>query len=80
MKRLEGTNVKGGKTKRELAEALRQDIREFKAKNNCDRLVMVWCASTEIFIAPGAAHQTLAAFEKAMEANDATIAPSMLYA
>ena len=80
VKRLEGTNVKGGKTKREQAEALRQDIREFKAKNNCSRLVIVWCASTEIFIAPGAAHQTLAAFEKAMETNDATIAPSMLYA
>jgi myo-inositol-1-phosphate synthase len=80
VKRLEGTNVKAGKTKREQAEALRQDIREFKAKNNCSRLVIVWCASTEIFIAPGAAHQTVAAFEKAMETNDATIAPSMLYA
>ena len=80
VKRLEGTNVKGGKTKREQAEALRQDIRDFKAKNNCTRVVIVWCASTEIFIAPGAAHQTLAAFEKAMETNDATIAPSMLYA
>ncbi len=80
VKRLEGTNVKAGKTKREQAEALRQDIREFKTKNNCSRLVIVWCASTEIFIAPGAAHQTVAAFEKAMETNDATIAPSMLYA
>jgi len=80
VKRLEGTNVKGGKNKREQAEALRRDIREFKAKNNCSRLVIVWCASTEIFIAPGAAHQTVAAFEKAMEANDVTIAPSMLYA
>ena len=53
VKRLEGTNVKTGKTKRELAEALRKDIRDFKAKHGCDRLVMVWCASTEIFIAPG---------------------------
>ncbi|MDZ4674628.1 MAG: inositol-3-phosphate synthase, partial [Gemmatimonadota bacterium] len=52
VKRLVGTNVKAGKTKRELAEALRQDIRDFKAKNGCDRLVMVWCASTEIFIVP----------------------------
>ena len=80
VKRLEGTNVKTGKTKRELAEALRQDIRDFKAKNGCDRLVMVWCASTEIFISPGPAHWTLEAFEKAMDANDPTIAPSMLYA
>jgi len=80
VKRLEGKNVKKGKNKRELAEALRQDIRDFKAKHKCDRLVMVWCASTEIFIVPGPAHKNLGAFEKAMEANDPSIAPSMLYA
>ncbi len=80
VKRLQGTNVKTGKTKRELAEQLRQDIRAFRAKHGCDRLVIVWCASTEVFIAPGPAHQSLAAFERAMEANDPTIAPSMLYA
>ena len=80
VKRLEGKNVKSGKNKKELAEALRKDIRDFKAENKCDRLVMVWCASTEIFIVPGPAHESLAAFEKAMEANDPTIAPSMLYA
>ena len=80
VKRLQGTNVKQGKTKRDLAEALRQDLRDFKARHKCDRLVMVWCASTEIFIQPGPAHETLAAFEKAMDANEQTIAPSMLYA
>ena len=80
VKRLEGKNVKKGKTKRELAEALRKDIRDFKAKHGCDRLVMVWCASTEVFIAPGPTHQTMATLEKAMDANDPTIAPSMLYA
>jgi len=80
VKRLEGTNVKTGRTKRELAEALRKDIREFKAAQKCDRLVIVWCASTEIFISPGPTHQTLEAFEKAMDANDPSIAPSMLYA
>jgi myo-inositol-1-phosphate synthase len=80
VKRLEGSNVKKGKTKRDLAEQLRTDIRDFKARNGCDRLVMVWCASTEIFISPGPAHWTLDAFEKAMQANDPTIAPSMLYA
>jgi myo-inositol-1-phosphate synthase len=80
VKRLEGSNVKKGKTKRDLAEQLRVDIRDFKTRNGCDRLVMVWCASTEIFISPGPAHWTLEAFEKAMEANDPTIAPSMLYA
>ncbi len=80
VKRLEGTNVKSGKTKRDLAEALREDIRNFKEKNGCARLVMVWCASTEVFIAPGPAHASLEVFEKAMDENDPAIAPSMLYA
>ena len=80
VKRLHGTNVKQGKTKRDLAEQLRADIRSFKEKHGCSRLVMVWCASTEIFMPPGPAHQNLAAFEKAMDANDSAIAPSMLYA
>ena len=80
VKRLSGRNVKPGKSKREWAEALRQDIRQFRQANGCDRLVVVWCASTEIFIQPGATHQTLAAFEQAMDANDVSIAPSMLYA
>jgi len=80
VKRLQGTNVKQGKSKRDLAEQLRADIRDFKQRNGCSRLVIVWCASTEIFIAPGPAHASLAAFEKAMDADDPTIAPSMLYA
>jgi myo-inositol-1-phosphate synthase len=80
VKRLQGSNVKQGKTKRDLAEALRQDLRDFKSRHGCDRLVMVWCASTEIFIQPGPVHETLATFEKAMDANDQAIAPSMLYA
>ena len=78
--RIKGTNVKTGKTKRDLAEQLRQDIRDFKAKNKLDRVVIVWCASTEIYIKPGPQHATRAQFEKAMEANDEAIAPSMLYA
>ena len=78
--RLQGTNVKKGKTKRDLAEQLRQDIRDFKSKNKLDRLVAVWCASTEIFIKPGSPHATVEQFEKAMEKNDDAIAPSMLYA
>ncbi len=80
VKRLEGTNVKPGHSKRELAEALRKDIKQFKTKHKCDRLVMVWCASTEIFISPGPTHWTLEAFEKAIDTNDQTVAPSMLYA
>ncbi len=78
--RINGTNIKKGKNKRDLAEQLRQDMRDFKSRNGCDRLVIVWCASTEIFIVPGPQHATIEAFEKAMEANDETIAPSMLYA
>ena len=80
VKRLEGKNVKPGTSKRDQTEALRKDIRDFKAKHKCNRLVMVWCASTEIFISPGPSHWTLEAFEKAIDANDPTIAPSMLYA
>ncbi len=80
VKRLSGPNVKNGATKRDLAEQLREDIRSFRERNGCDRLVVVWCASTEIFIPLGLVHQSLAAFEQAMDDNDPTIAPSMLYA
>ena len=78
--RINGTNVKAGKTKRDLAEQLRQDIRDFKTKHKLDRVVVVWCASTEIFIKPGPQHATIEQFEKAMERNDDAISPSMLYA
>jgi len=80
VKRLDGPNVKTADNKKELAEALREDIRRFKEENGCDRLVMVWCGSTEIFLRPGPTHETLDAFEKAMADNDDSIAPSMLYA
>jgi myo-inositol-1-phosphate synthase len=80
VRRLEGANVKSGATKRELAEAIRRDIREFKDAHACDRLVMIWCASTEIFIEPTPAHADLASLEAAMDANDPAVAPSMLYA
>ncbi|HEV8263620.1 MAG TPA: inositol-3-phosphate synthase [Gemmatimonadales bacterium] len=79
VKRLQGANVKHGKTKRELAEQLREDIRTFRKSARVDRVVVVWCASTEVFITPGPVHQSLAALEKAMEQNDPAIAPSMLY-
>jgi len=78
--RLNGENVKKGKSKRDLAEQLRQDIRDFKKKHTLDRMVAVWCASTETFIKPGPQHATLEQFEKAMDRNDDAIAPSMLYA
>ena len=78
--RIHGENVKKGKSKRDLAEQLRQDMRDFKSKHKCDRLVIVWCASTEIFIKPGPQHATIQQFERAMEQNDEAISPAMLYA
>jgi myo-inositol-1-phosphate synthase len=80
VRRLEGTNVKAGASKMDLAEQLRGDIQRFKREHGCDRLVMIWCGSTEIFLRPGPAHESLEAFEAAMEANDPAIAPSMIYA
>ena len=80
VKRLSGTNVKEGKNKFEMAEQLMEDIAEFKRKNKCSRLVMVWAASTEIFLKPHAVHKTLKSFEQAMRDNHKAIAPSMVYA
>ncbi len=80
VKRLDGPNVKQGRTKLDLAEAIREDIRSFKSANRCDRLVMIWCASTEIFMEEQTAHHNLENFEAALEANDEAIAPSMIYA
>ena len=80
VKRLDGPNVKKGKNKKELAEQLREDMRRFKDENRCDRLVMVWCGSTEVFLTESPAHATLDAFEKALEANDDNIPSSMVYA
>ena len=80
VRRLDGPNVKKAPTKRDLAELLREDIRRFMKANDCARGVMVWCASTEVYLQPSAVHATLEAFEKAMAANDPAIAPSMLYA
>jgi myo-inositol-1-phosphate synthase len=80
VKRLEGSNVIPGTSKREWADALRADIRRFRAENDCDRLVMIWCGSTEVFIKQGPAHASIESFEAALDANDDTIAPSMLYA
>ena len=80
VRRLDGPNVKPAAGKRDLAEALRTDIRDFSAAHSCDRLVVMWCASTEIFLEPGPAHRDLDALEAAIDANDASIPPSMLYA
>ena len=80
VKRLSGTNVKQGKNKLDLANQLIDDIAEFKRKNKCDRLVMIWAASTEIFMKQHAVHRNLETLEKAMRENHKAIAPSMVYA
>lgn len=81
-KRLDGDNVKDCKNRWEMMEALRQDIRDFKAKNDCARIVVLWAASTEIYVpVDEQIHGTLAALEKAMKEDDREhIAPSMCYA
>ena len=80
VKRLMGTNVKAGATKRDLAEQVRADIRAFKAEHGVARLVMIWCGSTEIFMTPTPEHQSVAAFEAAMDSNADSISSSMIYA
>jgi len=80
VKRLNGTNVKQGPTKMDLAEQLMADIQRFKREQGCDRLVMIWAASTEIFLEPTEVHQDLDAFETGLRSNHPDIAPSMVYA
>ena len=80
VKRLEGTHIKTGENKFELMEQLRADIRDFKEVNKLERLVVIWCASTEIFISSNGIHGNLSSFEKAMKENHPDISPSMLYA
>jgi len=79
VRRLDGPNVKKG-TRRALAEALVEDIQTFMQRNRCSRGVMVWTGSTEVYAEVGPAHLTVEAFEKALDADDRTIAPSMIYA
>ncbi|HET7825859.1 MAG TPA: inositol-3-phosphate synthase [Anaeromyxobacter sp.] len=80
VRRLDGPNVKKAGNKRDLGEAVRDDIRRFLRENDCARGVMVWCASTEVYLEPSVVHGELERFEKAMAANDPAIAPSMIYA
>jgi myo-inositol-1-phosphate synthase len=79
VKKLDGSYIKKG-TRRELAEQVTADIENFKKKHNLSRLVMIWCGSTEVFLQPGPAHQSLQAFEEALDRDDKTISPSMIYA
>lgn len=78
--RIDGPNVKRGGGKRQLVDQLRADMRAFIAARQLDRAVVIWCASTEAYLEQGPAHATAAAFEKALDENDPSITPSMLYA
>ena len=78
--RLEGVRVKTETNKFAQAEALMADIERFRVENECDRLVMVWCASTEAYQEASAVHDTVAAFEEGLRNNDENIAPSQIYA
>lgn len=80
VKNLDGTNIKQFSSKRDLADQVREDIRNFKAKNNCTRLVMVWCGSTEIYMKESEVHQSISAFEAGLDNSDDNISPSMIYA
>ena len=80
VKRLTPTHVKKGKTKYELALQVIDDIKNFKRQNDLDRLVMIWCGSTEVFLKPGDVHATLANFEKGLKKSHPDISPSMIYA
>jgi myo-inositol-1-phosphate synthase len=80
VKRLDGPNVKKAANKRELAEQICDDIQRFKTTHRLDRLVMIWCGSTEVFMTESSAHASVAAFEKALADNDPAIPSSMVYA
>jgi len=80
VKNLDGTNVKPQKKHLDLVGALKDDIQSFKKKNDIDRCIMIWCASTETYLAPRDVHSSIAKFEKGLRKNDPAISPSMLYA
>jgi myo-inositol-1-phosphate synthase len=77
---LKAVNVKSAPTKMDLANELMKDIENFRIENNCSRMVMVWCASTEVYIKESEVHQSLEKLEEGMRTNDPAIPPSMIYA
>ena len=80
VKNIDGENIKNEKTKMDSANALMADIKQFKTDNSCDRMVMIWCASTEVYTEELEVHQTIEKFEKALKENHPAISPSMIYA
>jgi len=77
---LDGENVKTGATKYDLALQVMADIENFQEANNCSRIVLVWCGSTEKYIEEAPVHATIQSFEQGLKDNDPLIAPSMVYA
>ncbi len=80
IRRINGPNVKQGKSKMDLAHALIDDIEQFRKNNGVSRTVMIWCASTEVFHRPAPVHQNVKAFEDGLCKSDPEIAPSQIYA
>ena len=80
VRRLTGTHVKVGRNKKDLADQIVADIKEFKARTGVSRSVMIWCGSTEAYSVAKPEHQDITAFEKALEDNSPEISPSMIYA
>ena len=80
VKNLDGTHIKSAFNKWDLANEVIHDIENFKKVNGCDRMVIVWCGSTEKYIEPSAVHETVASFEEGLKNNDPAISPSMIYA
>jgi myo-inositol-1-phosphate synthase len=80
VKRLDGSNVKKGRNKKDLAEQLVADLRDFKDRKQCERLVVIWCGSTEVFMKESAVHQSIESLERGLEQNDPAIPSSMIYA
>jgi myo-inositol-1-phosphate synthase len=80
IKNLDGTHIKEATSKWDLANEVISDIENFKSSNGCDRIVIVWCGSTEKYIEPSAVHETIASFEEGLRKNDPAISPSMIYA
>ena len=79
VRRLDGSHVKKGTSKMDLAEQLMRDIEDFRTRHQLTRVVMVWCASTEVYIKPSAVHEDLRSFEKGLKENDPNISQSMIY-
>lgn len=80
VKNLDGHNIKEAPTKYDLAKAVAADIEQFSKTNGCNRVVLVWCGSTEKYIEQSAVHESIKAFEAGLKNNDPAISPSMIYA